>query len=79
MLRPLFTEPFDVTSTELITCGAGIKHVTTGHTLRGLTRVLHTCLCRTVRYFYSLLELRRGPSLHCEGKASTMYSGSRLV
>jgi len=25
-----------VTSTGLITCGAGIKHVTTGHTLQGL-------------------------------------------
>lgn len=36
MLKRLFTEPFDVTSTGLITCGAGIKHVTTGHTLRGL-------------------------------------------
>ena len=36
MLKRLFTEPFDVRSTGLITCGAGIKHVTTGHTLRGL-------------------------------------------
>lgn len=36
MLNRLLTEPFDVTSTGLITCGAGIKHVTTGHTLRGL-------------------------------------------
>ena len=73
MLKRLFTEPFDVTSTGLITRVAGIKHVTTGHTLRGLTRVVHACLCRTVRRFYLLLELRRGPLLHCEFKASTVY------
>jgi hypothetical protein len=36
MLKSLLTEPFDVTSTGIITCGAGIKHVTTGHTLRVL-------------------------------------------
>jgi hypothetical protein len=52
MLKCLFTEPFDVTSTGLITCGAGIKHVTTGHTLRELTRVLHTCLSHSSPFLF---------------------------
>jgi len=71
MLKRLFTEPFDVTSTGLITCDAGIKHVTWPVSF---TRVCVAQFAVSIYCWSNVGDL----SLQCEGKASTMYSGSRL-
>jgi hypothetical protein len=70
MLNCLFTYPFDVTSTKLITCGAGIKQQSNNcsHTLQGRP-VTFTWVCVPQFAFYIYYRSYVGdPTLQCEGK-----------